>query len=132
MGKRHDGAHCKAQLVRKMSRVLIQRVQDRCDLRDVAVTVAGDGNDEVGHRIETVKLLSGYWPFKRLNMLAFLEPRFTRPGRFGDAGMEQRIWSGAEPYHKAVVHIAIANTAGRRHGQASNAISLLYPGHYLL
>jgi len=96
MGKRHGGSHRKAQPARKKSRILMQRVQYRRGLRDVAEAVAGDGNDEVGHMTEPVKLLSGLRSFKRLNMLALSDLRFTRPGRFGDAGPEQRICSGAE------------------------------------
>jgi len=32
-----------------MRHALMQHIQDRRGLRDMAETVAGDGNDEVGH-----------------------------------------------------------------------------------
>ena len=47
MGKRHSRAYRDAQL----RHALMQQIQDRCGLRDMAVAVAGDGDDEVsaGH-----------------------------------------------------------------------------------
>src|SRR4030065_615793 len=46
-GKRHGGAHREAQL----RHALMQQIQDRRRLRDMAETVAGDGDDEVGHGV---------------------------------------------------------------------------------
>jgi len=45
MGKRHIGAHRQAQL----RQALMQPVQHRRSLRDMAETVAGNRNDEMEH-----------------------------------------------------------------------------------
>ena len=53
----------------------MQQIQDRRGLRDMAETVAGDGNNEVGHVFESDKFIEGLWPLSEPYMPYLIEDK---------------------------------------------------------